>query len=660
MIVPSPHAGEAPMIEFLVPVYVEDHAVKWGTVRVGISLAEVNTDIQRTTHHLVLAGLVAAILCIIGARFAARAITRPIERLVVATRAIARGDYSQRLDLRSGDELETLAWHFDRMSDEVHRQQGQILASREDLRRLNESLEATVLARTHALAESEAKYRILVESSPLGILIVQSGRAVFVNRAFERMTGQGAETLLQSPDPFQVFDPESEHRIRKALEEAPDTQIEVQICQPSGKQIFVEVHTARLLFQNAPATMVLATDVSEQRDLQERLIRGEKLRALGELAAGVAHDFNNNLGIILGRTQLLQMRVTDPDVTAGLEVIRQAAMDGGQTVRRIQQYTRVREELQHEVLHLPSVAAEVIEITKGKWKNEAQRRGVKIEIRIESKDPAPILGTRAEIREALTNLIFNAVDALPMGGSIVIRALQGGTETILEVEDNGIGMAEHVKSRIFEPFFTTKGLSGNGLGLSMVYGIVSRHRGSIEVESKEQAGTVVRMRFPAVDPQSPALSLPERVSAPYQARILVVDDEVDLVSIMRDALQREGHVVVTATGGSEGIQKFRGGKFDAVLTDLGMPDVSGWEVARVVRREGGARLILGLVTGWGATVSDEVMEAHAIDFVIGKPFEVGTLTMKVNEVLTARGSEAPAPRGVKPRRSASPSGTRPT
>jgi len=670
MIVPPPKSGDAPSIEFLVPVYVEDHAVKWGTVRVGISLAEVNADIQRTTHHLVLAGLVAAILCIIGARFAARAITRPIDRLVVATRAIARGDYSQKLDLRSGDELETLSWHFDRMSDEVHRQQGEILASREDLRRLNESLEATVEARTHALAESEAKYRILVESSPLGILILQSGRAVFVNRAFERMTGRDVEALLQSEDPFAIFDPESEHRIRKALEETPDAQIEVQICQPSGKQIFVEVHTARLLFQNAPATMILATDVSEQRDLQERLIRGEKLRALGELAAGVAHDFNNNLAIILGRTQLLQMRVSDPDIQSGLEVIRQAAMDGGQTVRRIQQYTRVREEEQHEVLHLPSVAAEVIEITKGKWKNEAQRRGVKIEIRIDSRDPAPILGTRAEIREALTNLIFNAVDALPRGGSIVIRVFRGGPETVLEVEDNGIGMPEHVKSRVFEPFFTTKGLSGNGLGLSMVYGIVSRHRGSIEVESKEEVGTVVRMRFPAVDPKSPELSIPERVPAPFQARILVVDDEVDLVSIMRDALQREGHVVVTATGGSEGIQKFRGGKFDVVLTDLGMPDVSGWEVARVARREGAAKLVLGLVTGWGATVSDEVMEAHAIDFVIGKPFEVGTLTAKVNETLAsrspagdapaARKPPSPAPRSVKARRSASPSGTRRT
>ena len=166
MIVPPAQNGDAPVIEFLVPVYVEDRAVKWGTVRVGISLAEVNADIQETTHHLVLAGLVAAILCLIGARFAARAITRPIERLVVATRAVARGDYSQRLNLRSGDELETLAWHFDRMADEVQAQQGQILASREDLRRLNESLEATVDSRTHALAESEAKYRILSRALP--------------------------------------------------------------------------------------------------------------------------------------------------------------------------------------------------------------------------------------------------------------------------------------------------------------------------------------------------------------------------------------------------------------------------------------------------------------------------------------------------------------
>jgi CheY-like chemotaxis protein/anti-sigma regulatory factor (Ser/Thr protein kinase) len=294
----------------------------------------------------------------------------------------------------------------------------------------------------------------------------------------------------------------------------------------------------------------------------------------------------------------------------------------------------------------------VIEITRGKWKNEAQRRGVNVEIRIEASEPAPILGTRAEIREALTNLIFNAVDALPMGGSIVIRAQSHGAESILEVEDNGVGMADEVKNRMFEPFFTTKGLSGNGLGLSMVYGIVSRHRGSIEVESKERVGTVVRMRFPAVDPSRADLSAPNRVAAPFNAHVLVVDDEVDLVAIMRDALTREGHTVVTATGGNEGIQQFRQGTFDVVLTDLGMPDVSGWEVARVVRKEGGRKIVLGLVTGWGATVSDEVMDAHAIDFVVSKPFEVGTLASRVNETLAKRAS--------KTRRSASPCGTRRT
>ena len=654
MIVPTPRMEAAPVIEFLVPVYVGEHAVKWGTVRVGISLAEVNADIQRTTHHLVLAGIVAAVLCLIGARFAARAITRPIERLVVAIRAMARGDYTQRLNLRSGDELETLAWHFDRMADEVHQQQAEILASREDLRTLNESLEATVESRTHALAESESKYRILVESSPLGILIVQAGRAVFVNKAFERMTGRDAPALLEEGvDPFGVFDPESEHQVRKAvLEDGNGAQVEGQICQPSGKQIYVEVHTVGLLFQNAPATMILISDISAQRDLQERLIRGEKLRALGELAAGVAHDFNNNLGIILGRTQLLQMKVSDPDVISGLEVIRQAAMDGGQTVRRIQQYTRVREESQNEVLHLPSVAAEVIEITKGKWKNEAERRGVKVEIRIDAEGPAPILGTRAEIREALTNLIFNAVDALPKGGTIVIRARAEGAESILEVEDNGIGMSAEVKSRMFEPFFTTKGLSGNGLGLSMVYGIVSRHRGSIEVESTEHVGTVVRMRYPSVDPATANLARPHRHPAPFKARILVVDDEINLLEVMRDALAGDGHEIVTGSCGMEGIERFRAGGFHAVLTDLGMPDVSGWEVARIVRVEGGPNIVLGLVTGWGATVSDEVMVAHGIDFVVSKPFEVGTLVSKVNEALASR-----AP---KPRRSASPSGSRRT
>jgi PAS domain S-box-containing protein len=652
---PAERAGRPRLLEVTVPVYVEGGLVKWGTVRLAMSLAEVDGEITATTRQLVLEGIIAAIFCMIAARFAARSITRPIESLVVATRAVARGDYSLRVNLRSGDEIETLAWHFDRMADEVQRQQGEALASRLELERLNESLEAAVEARTHALAESEAKYRILVESSPLGILIVQAGRAVFVNLAFERMTGRTAADLVSGrADPLAGFHSESQAKLRDAIAGLGDVegQVPVQIVHASGRRVFAEVQTASLVFQNEPATMVLVSDVSTLRDLQEQLLRGEKLRALGELSAGVAHDFNNILGIILGRAQLLQMRVSDPDVISGLDVIRKAAEDGGQTVRRIQQFSRTREERAQEILALPAIAEEVVEITRGKWKHESERRGTKVEVRIEAHATPPILGSHAEIREALTNLIFNSVDALPDGGTITIRARAEAGEAILEVIDDGVGMSEEVRTRMFEPFFTTKGVSGNGLGLSMVYGIVSRHRGTIEVQSEPLQGTTVQMRFPAASGAGAPRAREERAVAPFRARILVVDDETELLGVIGEALTAGGHEVETASSGSDGIARFRSRPFDAILSDLGMPDVSGWEVARTVRAEGEPSLVLGLVTGWGAMVSDELVSAHGVDFVISKPFQVDELISKVNEALAAHASEI--------RRGASRSGPHPT
>jgi PAS domain S-box-containing protein len=646
--------GGTRMLEALVPVYVEGGPVKWGTVRLAMSLAEVDSQIATTTRQLILEGIIAAILCMIAARLAARGITRPVERLVVATRAIARGDYSQRLNLKSGDEIETLAWHFDRMAEEVQRQQGEALASRLELERVNQSLEAAVEARTHALAESEAKYRVLVESSPLGIAIVQAGHAVFVNSSFERMTGRPASEILEAhADPVESFTPESRERVRDAVAGLGDGgQVPAQILHAAGRHVFVEVQAVPLVFQNEPATMVIVADVSTLRDLQEQLVRGEKLRALGELSAGVAHDFNNILGIILGRAQLLQMRATDPDIISGLEVIRKAAQDGGQTVRRIQQFSRTREDQSTEVLHLPALAEEVVEITRGKWKHESERHGSKIEVRIEAEDAPAITGSRGEIREALTNLIFNSVDAMPEGGTITIAARRAGGDAVLEVRDTGVGMTEEVRSRMFEPFFTTKGVSGNGLGLSMVYGIVSRHKGTVEVESAPLSGTTVRMRFPGVSEAAAPMALEERVLTPYRARILIVDDEVELLEVIRETLAAAGHEVDTASSGSDGIARFRSKPFDAVLTDLGMPDVSGWEVARTVRSEGEPTVVLGLVTGWGAMVSQELITAHGVDFVIGKPFQVDVLLSKVNQVLAARAAEIS--------RDASPSGPRPT
>jgi len=192
-----------------------------------------------------------------------------------------------------------------------------------------------------------------------------------------------------------------------------------------------------------------------------------------------------------------------------------------------------------------------------------------------------------------------------------------------------------VKARIFEPFFTTKGLSGTGLGLSMVYGIVSRHLGSVEVVTQPAAGTTVRMRFPATDRSAGAAKAGAPPRTTRQARILVVDDEPEILSVLSDALTAAGHLVITAPSGSDGVARFRAAAFDAVLTDLGMADVSGWEVARTVRTEGEARVVLGLVTGWGATISEEMVTAHGVDFVVAKPFDVDDLVTKLNQAIDA-------------------------
>jgi PAS domain S-box-containing protein len=662
--IPPAAPGRPRVLEILLPVYVDGYQVKWGTVRVGVSLESMDKEIAALGQHLVVAGILAAILCLFAARAAARSITRPIDRLVSATRAVAKGDYSQRVNLQTGDELETLAWHFDRMSDEVQRQQAEVLASRENLARLNQSLEAAVEARTHALAESEAKYRVLVESSPQGLLIVQGGKAVFANRAIAQMADRLESELLHPGfDPLVIFDGEAQEPLREALEgtNAAAVQRTTEIVQPVGHRIPVEVQTAPLVFQNRPAAMVLVSDVSALRDLQDRLVRGEKLRALGELAAGVAHDFNNNLGIILGRTQLLLSRTGDPALVSGLNVIRQAAMDGGEAVRRIQQFSRVREDRAHEPLDLTEIAEEVVEITRGKWKNDAERRGVKVEVRIEAVNAPSILGSRAEIREAMTNLIFNAVDALPRGGRIDVRCRAEAGQAVIEVADDGIGMDEDVRSRMFEPFFTTKGLSGTGLGLSMVYGIVSRHQGTIEVETEVGRGTVVRMRFPVTDrlerQASPARPEPSRVAA----RVLVVDDELELLHVLEEALAAAGHVVTAASSGLEGIERFREGAFDVVLTDLGMADVSGWELARTVRQEGSASVVLGLVTGWGATISQEMVVGHGVDFVVAKPFDVEDLIARTNRAIEMKQASAgSAADPATPPTDASPSGRRRT
>ena len=375
---------------------------------------------------------------------------------------------------------------------------------------------------------------------------------------------------------------------------------------------------------------------------QDQLVRTEKLRALGEMASGVAHDFNNLLSSVLGRAQLLLRRVQDPQQRQWLTVIERAALDGAQTVRRLQEFTRIRRDQPMVPLDVAQVVREALEITQSSWREEPISRGISMDVRTKLEDVPPILGDAAELREALTNLILNAVDAMPQGGTLTLTTGCVGDQVEVKVADTGGGIPAEVREKIFDPFFTTKGPKGTGLGLSMTYGIVSRHGGFISVESEAGQGSTFCLTFPTATAvmQPAAPTAPPTSRAPARAlSCLVADDEEAVRTVLADVIESAGHRVTVVSGGAEAIERFRAEPYDVVLTDLAMPRVSGWEVARAVKRLAPAVPVF-LVTGFGVELSPEERRAHGVDLVLVKPLQIQDILDALADV--ARSSAPPA------------------
>ncbi|HEX5707647.1 MAG TPA: ATP-binding protein [Pyrinomonadaceae bacterium] len=365
--------------------------------------------------------------------------------------------------------------------------------------------------------------------------------------------------------------------------------------------------------------------IAEQERIREQFTQIEKLSALGELASGVAHDFNNTLAGILGRAQLM-MRTNDPEkIKHGLEIIIKTAEDGAKTVKRIQDFARQRRDHDFQPTAVDQLLVDVSEITRPRWKDRPEANGVRIELALRANSRAYVMGDDSELREVLVNMVFNAVDAMPGGGTLTLAAVERDGTVELRVGDTGTGMASEVRSRIFDPFFTTKGKAGLGLGLAVSYSIVRRHEGTIEVASEPERGTTFRIKLPAVaaadvlaDAHEPSAA---RVAAPPapRARILVVDDEACVRELLRDILVSEGHEVRLASGGREALALFDAGRVDAVFTDIGMPGMSGWELARAIR-ERDRGVPLAVITGWGDAVGSDEQMAAEVNWVVTKPF----------------------------------------
>ncbi len=385
--------------------------------------------------------------------------------------------------------------------------------------------------------------------------------------------------------------------------------------------------------------------ISEQERIREQYAQIEKLSALGELASGVAHDFNNTLAGILGRAQLL-LGTQDPGrIVAGLKLIIKTAKDGAKTIKRIQDFARQRRDHDFQPVSVDQLLLDVREITRPRWKSRPESEGVHIGLELQlGSDEARVMGDESELREVLVNLVFNAVDAMPQGGTLTLSTREAAGAVEIAVADTGTGMAEEVRSRVFDPFFTTKGKAGMGLGLAVSYGIIRRHEGGIEAESELGKGTTFRIKLPAAATsakQEPAAEAPAIALVPQRpdaTRILVVDDEENVRELLADILASEGYHVELAASGREALDKFGdGAAFDALFTDLGMQGMSGWELAHAVRELDG-KIPVAVITGWGEAVGSSERLAAQVDWVIAKPFDTAQILAIAREI--ARRGEA--------------------
>lgn len=368
---------------------------------------------------------------------------------------------------------------------------------------------------------------------------------------------------------------------------------------------------------------------------QQAVMQQERLRALGQMASGIAHDINNAISPVGLYTESLLG--TEPGLSPKarnyLETIQNAVEDVAETVARMREFYRQKEpELSLSTVDANRVVRQVVDLTRARWSDMAQQRGTVIDLVLELDPGNPVMmGIESEIREALINLVFNAVDAMPDGGTLtmrtsVVRPPDDGAPPFLMigVADTGIGMDEETRRHCLEPFFTTKGERGTGLGLAMVYGMLQRHGADIEIESTVSRGTSMRLNFsmPVTAEAGPAPAPSEKITL-HRLRILVVDDDPLLLKSLRDTLEGDGHIVTAVNGGQAGIDTFQaklaaGESFALVITDLGMPYVDGRQVARAIKMAAPAMPII-LLTGWGQRLVAEGDIPPHVDRVLNKP-----------------------------------------
>jgi PAS domain S-box-containing protein len=458
------------------------------------------------------------------------------------------------------------------------------------------------------IADTKRSLEQLIASAGDAIITVTADdRIDGWNPAAERTFGLSAEQAVGRRVTEILSDPEYGAARRKLTEGVERQAFEISRSAGPGRPLMLAVTLSGLRNRAGGLDGVIAIvrDITTQREIEAQLHQSEKLTALGQLAGGIAHDFNNLLQAILGYAQLMRANPGNSElIERSLAIVESAAMDGSETVRRIQQFARLRPDEQFMRVDINHIVQDAVAITRPRWEEKIARDRRPLDLRLDLQATEPIQGRSAALSEVLTNLILNAMDAMPEGGTLTIATRHvSGREVRVTVADSGIGMAETVRQRIFEPFFSTKGEGGSGLGLSMTYSIVRRHGGEIHVDSEPGVGSTFTLTFPvARESGTPAAAAPA-VRERRQARVLLVDDNGQVLSTLSEMMRGLGHQVSATQSAATALRDYRAGLFDVIITNVGMAEMNGWEFAERLRAAD-PRVPLLFITGWGLREED--------------------------------------------------------
>lgn len=513
-----------------------------------------------------------------------------------------------------------------------------------------DELEHEVGKKTQALKESEEKFRLLSEQSLLAIMILQDGVFKYVNEAAASLLGYSQEEILswESSQFLSTVHPDDRDFVETQSNKKQWGESDVinhytfRIITKSGDTKWVDIYSKTINFGGRTADMITMQDRTDQKKAEQVVLETERIKAIGEMAGGVAHNFNNLLQILSSGAQmaLTNLELGQPaKAYANLERIVESSKMGAETVKRLQDFARIRvgaAMVQGRAFDLSECVNQAIDMSEPWWRTNPAKEGINITLERNLEESCIITGRYNEIFEVVVNLIKNSVEAMPEGGSIFVGTRNANNKVELTVRDSGHGIEPENLGRVFEPFWTTKGNKGTGMGLASSYGVIMAHAGEISARNCQNGGAEFSITLPR---SSEPVNEKERIHGydhNFHCSILLIDDMTPLLEVLKEGLAAMGQTVFTANTGKNGLNIFQENSIDVVVCDLGMEEMNGWQVAsnisRIIKNQGRNHVPFILLTGWAGQTTPLKASSHGgVDRVVEKPVIVTDLLKIIME-----------------------------